>query len=100
MPRGKPGYGRPSSCPVLAGGLALWAGRVAPIDDGGLFAWIVNERSRGPAALPAREIDYAPTAGLAIQPSCSSSAFAAVTNVRACSTSSVAPSKVKTNSAV
>jgi superfamily II DNA or RNA helicase len=42
---------------VLAGGLALWPERVAPIDDGGQFAWIFNERSRGPAALPAREVD-------------------------------------------
>jgi superfamily II DNA or RNA helicase len=42
---------------VVAGGHVFWPDRVALLDDRGQFAWIASERRRGPAALPARELD-------------------------------------------
>jgi superfamily II DNA or RNA helicase len=42
---------------VLDGGLVLWPDRIAPFDDCGQFAWVVNERGRGPALLPVAEVE-------------------------------------------
>ncbi len=42
---------------VLAGGFALWADRIAPIDDRDQFAWIVAERAAQPMTLSPGDID-------------------------------------------